>query len=224
MKKVVCLMIALTVAALCFAEDDKPYTFAGIPWGTTQEDVIKFVIERTKFKKTHIDAKNRLNSIVPEIHEWQDTLAYKDESKGFTIVFCFLGKELVDVEMFKALSIFFSTPELTKQESEEFQQSVNMLIKKYGEPMYLKPAEGKIHHKITTVQVRDIYKTPFNGMLYGMKMVWKKNNSYIIIAKTDFSWHIIYTRREAVFNYFCEKIEPYPYATNKEKQSLDDMF
>jgi len=214
----------LSVVALCFAEDDKPYTFAGVPWGTTQEDIIKFVIERTKFKKTRIDAKDRFNRIVPEIHEWQDTLAYKDEDKNFTIVFCFFEKKLDDVEMFKALSIFFSTPELRKQESEEFQQSVNMLIKKYGEPMYLKPAEGKIHHKITAAQVRDIYKTPFNGMLYGMKMVWEKNNSYIIIAKTDSSWRIIYTRRKAVFNYFFEKIELYPYSTNKEKRSLEDMF
>lgn len=219
MKKVVCLIIALTVASLCFAEDDKPYTFAGIPWGTTKEDIIKFVAEKTDFK----EYSSEYLSIHSDKH--YNSLVY--ESKSSKIAFCFFRDNskpdtkspLSSVEI---VSRRYSSNDKELSE-EDFQKHLNTLIKKYGEPLYLKNATQKTYQKIYLSQMQELYETPFNGLFQNMKIMWIDDEAAIIITEDySYSWHIIYTCDGAVMNKFFDNI--LPYSTNKEKQSLDDMF
>ena len=71
--------------------------------------------------------------------------------------------------------------------------------------------------------MQELYETPFNGLFQNMKIMWIDDEAAIIITEDySYSWHIIYTCDGAVMNKFFDNI--LPYSTNKEKQSLEDMF
>lgn len=214
MKKVVCLIIALTVASLCFAEDDKPYTFAGIPWGTTKEDIIKFVAEKTDFEAStgYVYSDNHYNKLV-----------YKSGSSK--IAFCFYRDEftsdkespLSSVEIVSR-SYFSDDSEIQKK---DFQEHLDRLIKKYGEPFYLKHATQKTYQKIYSSQMQKLYGTPLKGLFDSMKIMWINDESAIIVTGDSTNWNTIYTCDDSVINDFFYNILPY---SDEKKQSLDDMF
>lgn len=99
MKKIVCLIIALTVAVLCFAEDDKPYTFAGIPWGITVPE-----LKARMANKSIFSFLKELNTEDKPLILYTSSLLKQNDS---TIVFYFEKRKLSSIMIQTIASSYF---------------------------------------------------------------------------------------------------------------------
>ena len=89
MKKVCCLVAVLSVAMLCFAEDDTPYTFAGIQWNITISE-----LKANMSCKSHFSFLKDLIADNTVFILYTSSLLKKNDS---TIIFAFEKEKLSSV-------------------------------------------------------------------------------------------------------------------------------
>lgn len=143
MKKIVCLMIALTVAALCFAEDNKPYTFAGIPWGITASE-----LKANMSRKSHFSFLKDLITDDTVFILYTSSLLKKNDS---TIVFSFEKEKLSSV----MIQTIASSP------FDDFVKIKSKIENKYGSAEYsvLKILENHLNELGLAADLSDDRKT-----------------------------------------------------------------
>ena len=143
MKKTVCLMIALTVAALCFAEDDKPYTFADISWGITASE-----LKANMSRKSHFSFLKDLITDDTVFILYTSSLLKKNDS---TIVFSFEKEKLSSV----MIQTIASSP------FDDFVKIKSKIENKYGSAEYsvLKILENHLNELGFAADLSDDRKT-----------------------------------------------------------------
>lgn len=204
MKKIFfCLMLCMT-GLLGFADED--LTFGSIPWGVSDAYVRKFVSENTNFSERGLS-----NSLFPNILDYID-----DNSKiEFKFIVKNNTKSLVEVSIVTELDVF----------SEYHNENVEQLIKKYGTPLYLKPIGDKLYQKLSEEQLIKVYENIDKGLKQGLRLLWRKNMSAIILSIYNTSnskkCKIIYIGSENVFKEHIKDILTY---SEKEKKDLKDLF
>lgn len=204
MKKIFfCLMLCM-IGLLGFADED--LTFGGIPWGVSDTYVRKFISENTNFSERGLS-----NSLFPNILDYID-----DNSKiEFKFIVKNNTKSLVEVSIVTELDVF----------SEYHNENVEQLIKKYGTPLYLKPIGDKLYQKLSEEQLIKVYENIDKGLKHGLRLLWRKNRSAIILsiynASNSKKCEIIYIGSENVFKEHIKDILTY---SEKEKKDLKDLF
>ena len=222
MKKVVCLMIALTVAALCFAEDDKPYTFAGIPWGITASE-----LKANMSRKSHFSFLKDLITDDTVFILYTSSLLKKNDS---TIVFSFEKEKLSSV----MIQTIASSP------FDDFVKIKSKIENKYGSAEYsvLKILENHLNELGLAADLSDDRKTAVikefvKNEKKPLIAVWKNKANSILSLRVNNSFvkdSRIIKGYAIMTQYIIDNMDAEDYFINlvdaamKDNQPLEDMF
>ena len=222
MKKIVCLMIALTVAALCFAEDNKPYTFAGIPWGITASE-----LKANMSRKSHFSFLKDLITDDTVFILYTSSLLKKNDS---TIVFSFEKEKLSSV----MIQTIASSP------FDDFVKIKSKIENKYGSAEYsvLKILENHLNELGLAADLSDDRKTAVikefvKNEKKTLIAVWKNKANSILSLRVNNSFvkdSRIIKGYAIMTQYIIDNMDAEDYFINlvdaamKDNQPLEDMF
>jgi len=222
MKKIVCLMIALTVAALCFAEDNKPYTFAGIPWGITASE-----LKANMSRKSHFSFLKDLITDDTVFILYTSSLLKKNDS---TIVFSFEKEKLSSV----MIQTIASSP------FDDFVKIKSKIENKYGSAEYsvLKILENHLNELGLAADLSDDRKTAVikefvKNEKKPLIAVWKNKANSILSLRVNNSFvkdSRIIKGYAIMTQYIIDNMDAEDYFINlvdaamKDNQPLEDMF
>ena len=222
MKKIVCLMIALTVAALCFAEDNKPYTFAGIPWGITASE-----LKANMSRKSHFSFLKDLITDDTVFILYTSSLLKKNDS---TIVFSFEKEKLSSV----MIQTIASSP------FDDFVKIKSKIENKYGSAEYsvLKILENHLNELGLAADLSDDRKTAVikefvKNEKKPLIAVWKNKANSILSLRVNNSFvkdSGIIKGYAIMTQYIIDNMDAEDYFINlvdaamKDNQPLEDMF
>ena len=222
MKKIVCLIIALTVAALCFAEDDKPYTFAGIPWGITASE-----LKANMSCKSHFSFLKDLITDDTVFILYTSSLLKKNDS---TIVFSFEKEKLSSV----MIQTIASSP------FDDFVKIKSKIENKYGSAEYsvLKILENHLNELGLAADLSDDRKTAVikefvKNEKKPLIAVWKNKANSILSLRVNNSFvkdSRIIKGYAIMTQYIIDNMDAEDYFINlvdaamKDNQPLEDMF
>nr|DAI53078.1 MAG TPA: hypothetical protein [Caudoviricetes sp.] len=222
MKKVVCLIIALTVASLCFAEDDKPYTFAGIPWGITVPD-----LKARMANKSIFSFLKELNTEDKPLILYTSSLLKQNDS---TIVFYFEKRKLSSIMIQTIASSYF----------DDFVKIKSKIENKYGPAEFsvLNILENHIDELGIAADLSDdrkqaVVKEFVKNEKKPLIDVWENKKNSILslrVANAFIKDSTLFKGYAIITQYINDNIDAESYFINlvdadmKDNQRLDDMF
>lgn len=215
-------MIALTVAALCFAEDNKPYTFAGIPWGITASE-----LKANMSRKSHFSFLKDLITDDTVFILYTSSLLKKNDS---TIVFSFEKEKLSSV----MIQTIASSP------FDDFVKIKSKIENKYGSAEYsvLKILENHLNELGLAADLSDDRKTAVikefvKNEKKPLIAVWKNKANSILSLRVNNSFvkdSRIIKGYAIMTQYIIDNMDAEDYFINlvdaamKDNQPLEDMF